>query len=104
MGNVSTSFPYLFLIGAFPFFKRRQDLERPFVIFKSRFWTDAIVTVVMIVLIGGIGFTCLQPIMEHDYMTAFWTIIGPIFFGAVAWIFYRGAQKHSTSVDSANEN
>ncbi|MCT3567373.1 glutamate/gamma-aminobutyrate family transporter YjeM [Levilactobacillus brevis] len=104
MGNVSTSFPYLFLIGAFPFFKRRQDLERPFVIFKSRFWTDAIVTVVMIVLIGGIGFTCLQPIMEHDYMTAFWTIIGPIFFGAVAWIFYRNAQKRAVSVDSANEN
>ncbi len=25
--------------------------------------------------------------MTHDYYTAFWTIIGPVFFGAVAWAF-----------------
>lgn len=95
MGNVSTSFPYLFLIGAFPFFKQRTDLNRPFEVFTNRFWTNFIVTVVLIILVGGIGFTCLQPILDHDLMTAFWTIIGPIFFGAVAWIFYRNGQKHS---------
>jgi len=105
MGNVSTSFPYLFLIGAFPFFKRRTDLERPFVIFKSRLWTNVIVTVVLIILVGGIGFTCLQPILDHDYMTAFWTIIGPIFFGAVAWIFYYNAQKRASKDERpADEN
>ncbi|MCH4123415.1 MAG: glutamate/gamma-aminobutyrate family transporter YjeM [Levilactobacillus sp.] len=105
MGNVSTSFPYLFLIGAFPFFKRRTDLERPFVIFKSHLWTNVIVTVVLVILVGGIGFTCLQPILDHDYMTAFWTIIGPIFFGAVAWIFYHNAQKRSAKEETpANEN
>jgi len=99
MGNVSTSFPYLFLIGAFPFFKKRTDLDRPFEIFTNKGWTNAIVTVVMIVLIGGIGFTCLQPILDKDYVTAFWTIIGPIFFGAIAWIFYQKAQKHSAKKD-----
>ncbi|MDT7014343.1 glutamate/gamma-aminobutyrate family transporter YjeM [Lactobacillus sp. PFC-70] len=101
MGNVSTSFPYLFLIGAFPFFKKRTDLERPFEIFTSKGWINTITTIVMIILVGGIGFTCLQPILEQDYMTAFWTIIGPIFFGAVAWIFYRNAQKRDqvTSTD-----
>ncbi|WP_143462135.1 glutamate/gamma-aminobutyrate family transporter YjeM [Levilactobacillus enshiensis] len=104
MGNVSTSFPYLFLIGAFPFFKRRQDLERPFVVYKNRAFTNTVVTVVLVILIGGIGFTCLEPIMEHDYMTAFWTIIGPIFFGAVAWIFYHNAQKRSAEEVASNEN
>ncbi|MGX6428990.1 glutamate/gamma-aminobutyrate family transporter YjeM [Levilactobacillus yonginensis] len=103
MGNVSTSFPYLFLIGAFPFFKRRTDLERPFEVFKNKFWTNLIVTVVLIILVGGIGFTCLEPIMDHDYMTAFWTIIGPIFFGAVAWIFYYNAQKRSANSKTATD-
>lgn len=31
MMNVSSSAPYLFLIGAFPFFKMKKDLDRPFV-------------------------------------------------------------------------
>ena len=87
MGNVSTSFPYIFLIGAFPFFKRRHDLERPFEIYTNRGWTNLIVAVVLIVISGGIIFTAAYPIMTHDYYTAFWTIIGPVFFGAVAWAF-----------------
>lgn len=57
MGNVSTSFPYIFLIGAFPFFKRRHDLERPFEIYTNRGWTNLIVAVVLIVISGGIIFT-----------------------------------------------
>ncbi|WP_061776426.1 glutamate/gamma-aminobutyrate family transporter YjeM [Levilactobacillus senmaizukei] len=103
MANVSTSFPYLFLIGAFPFFKQRQDLDRPFEVFTSRLWTNVIVTLVLIVLVGGIGFTCLEPMLEHDYMTAFWTIIGPIFFGAVAWIFYHNAQKRNDITETASD-
>ncbi|HEC5098278.1 TPA: amino acid permease, partial [Escherichia coli] len=31
MANVSMTLPYLFLTLAFPFFKAKQDLERPFV-------------------------------------------------------------------------
>ena len=88
MANVTTSAPYLFLVGAFPAFKKRQDIERPFEIYKSHFWTNLIVIVVWLVLALGIIFTCLQPILEHDYQTAFWTIFGPVFFGGVAWIFY----------------
>ncbi len=95
MANVSTSAPYLFLIGAFPFFKKRTDLERPFVVYKNKVFTNIIVGIVLLVLIAGIVFTCLQPIMAADYKTAFWTIIGPIFFGAVAWIFYHNAEKRS---------
>ncbi len=36
MANVSMTLPYLFLALAFPFFKARQDLERPFVLFKTK--------------------------------------------------------------------
>ncbi len=87
MSNVSTSFPYLFLIGAFPFFKKRTDLEYSFHVYNNKTLTNIIVAVVLIVLVGGIGFTCAYPIITHDYVTAFWTIIGPVFFGAIAWAF-----------------
>ncbi|WP_288700086.1 glutamate/gamma-aminobutyrate family transporter YjeM [uncultured Secundilactobacillus sp.] len=93
MANVSTSFPYLFLIGAFPFFKRRQDLDYSFHVYNNRFVTDLIVTVVMIVLVAGIGFSCAEPLIQHDYVTAFWTIIGPVFFGLVAWGFLQYQQR-----------
>lgn len=93
MANVSTTFPYLFLVGAFPFFKQRTDLKHPFEIYRNRTWTNIIVTVILVILVGGIIFTCVQPIIEHDYQTAFWTIVGPIFFGIVAWVFYSFAEK-----------
>lgn len=93
MANVSTTFPYLFLVGAFPFFKKRTDLNRPYEIFTNSKWTNLIVALILVVLVGGIGFTCVEPLMEHDYQTAFWTIIGPVFFGLVAWLFYFFAEK-----------
>lgn len=97
MANVSTSFPYIFLIGAFPFFKQRKDIKRPFEFFKNKMWTNVVTIFVLIILAGGIIFTCIEPIFEHQYDTAFWTIIGPIFFGAVAWIFYYHANKPEKS-------
>lgn len=89
MSNVSTTAPYLFLVGAFPFFKKQPNLDRPFVIFKSQWMTNLVSVIVFLVLAAGIVFTCLQPFLEGDYVTFFWTLIGPIFFGIVAWLFYH---------------
>jgi amino acid transporter len=99
MGNISTSFPYIFLVAAFPFFKRKKGLERPFEIYTKQWMTDTISIIVLIVLIGGIGFTAIEPILQHDYVNAFWTIIGPIFFGLVAWAFltYQSHKLKKTS-------
>ncbi|WP_010495805.1 glutamate/gamma-aminobutyrate family transporter YjeM [Ligilactobacillus acidipiscis] len=99
MANVSTTFPYLFLVGAFPFFKKRQDLKRPYEIYKNKTFTNFIVTIILIILAGGIIFTCVQPIIEHDYQTSFWTMIGPIFFGIVAWAFYSYSEKKIAKED-----
>ncbi len=100
MGNISTSFPYLFLIAAFPFFKRKSGLARPFEIYKQRWVTDVVTGIVLFVLVAGIGFTAVTPILDHDYQTAFWTIIGPIFFGLVAWAFL----KYQTRKKSRSRN
>lgn len=54
-------------------------------------WTITIVTWLVILL--GIIFTVIEPLSIHDYYTAFWTVIGPIFFALVAWIFYEVSVK-----------
>lgn len=92
MMNVSSSAPYLFLVGAFPFFKMKKDLDRPFVFYKSMTWTWVVSIVVWLVVAVGILFTCVEPILEGQYATAFWTAFGPVFFGIIAWAFYTHAE------------
>lgn len=95
MMNVSSSAPYLFLVGAFPFFKMKKNLARPFVFYKNMTVTWIVSMIVWLVLAVRIIFTCIEPILEHDYATAFWTAIGPLAFGVVAWIYYSWAEhKH----------
>ena len=93
MMNVSSSAPYLFLIGAFPFFKMKKDLDRPFVFVTGmkKVWT--ITTVVWLVVAIGIIFTCIEPLFTGDYMTSFWTAIGPVAFGIIAWIYYSYQER-----------
>ena len=95
MVNVSTCAPYIFLVGAFPFFQKK-DIPHDFVVFKNHFWTNVLVVFVEIIVCLGIIFTCIQPIIEHDFQTAFWTAFGPVFFGIVALIFYNHASKKIT--------
>src|SRR5699024_9026095 len=92
MANVSTSFPYLFLVGAFPFFKKKK-IEHSFVAFKNPFWTNLLVIIIEIILSAGIIFTCVPAIMDADIETAIFTTSGPVFCGLVAIIFYQVSSK-----------
>lgn len=95
MMNVSSSAPYLFLVAAFPFFKMKKDLDRPFVFFKSVKTSWVISTIVWLVVAIGIIFTCVEPILEGDPATAFWTAFGPVLFGIIGWILYDLADRHA---------
>lgn len=94
MGNISSAVPYLFLIGAFPFFKRLQEIDRPFVFFKPGWKTKVIMIIMMFIITLGIGFTAIQPIISKDFETAFWTIIGPLFFGLLGWLLYENGIRN----------
>ena len=93
MSNVSTSLPYLFLVTAFPYFKARKDLERPYEFFKTKASVQAVTIVVDLVLVFGIAFTIVQPMLEGSYMDAFWMVIGPIVFAIMAIALYHRYQK-----------
>lgn len=92
MSNVATSFPYLFLIAAFPLFKKKHP-KLPFVVFKNKTFTNIVVVISFLIVLFGIIFTCVQPFLDGDFVTGFWTIIGPIFFGSLAYGIYARAQR-----------
>ncbi|MFL2113079.1 glutamate/gamma-aminobutyrate family transporter YjeM [Latilactobacillus curvatus] len=93
MSNISTSLPYLFLVTAFPYFKARKDLERPYEFFKSPVAVKAVTIVVDLVLVFGIAFTIIQPMLEGQYLDAFWMVIGPIAFTIMALALYHRYQR-----------
>lgn len=108
MANVSTTVPYLFLVGAYPFFNLNKDIEKPYLFYKNKkaMWTVS--TIVFLVLAFAIIFTVLQPIMEGAYTDALWTLIGPVVFGLVGFILYyryehKQRAKGAAGIDAEND-
>ena len=94
MANVSMTLPYLFLALAFPFFKAKMDLERPFVIFKTKVSTLLATSVVVLVVTFANIFTIIQPVIEAgDWSSAMWMIGGPIFFSLLAMAIYENYHR-----------
>lgn len=88
MVNVSSAASYIFIIGAFSFFIKK-DPDCKFRIYKNYCWTVALTILVEAVIGAGIVFTVVEPILQGDYMSAFWTAMGPVVFGLIAYIFYK---------------
>ncbi|TSO26552.1 glutamate/gamma-aminobutyrate family transporter YjeM [Lactobacillus sp. LL6] len=103
MMNVSSSAPYLFLIAAYPFFKKKKDLDRPFVFIEGTKKVWATTIVVWLVVAIGIVFTCIEPLFTGDYQTSFWTAIGPVAFGIVAWVYYDYRERKSEKASEIAE-
>ncbi|WP_434660512.1 glutamate/gamma-aminobutyrate family transporter YjeM [Klebsiella sp. MISC125] len=96
MANVSMTLPYLFLTLAFPFFKAKQNLDRPFVIFKNRLSTLLATAVVVLVVAFANIFTVIQPVMDAgDWSSALWMVGGPIFFSLLALGIYENYRRRT---------
>lgn len=81
MSNVSMTLPYLFMIWAFPFFKKKTDLERPFVAYKNHTVTIIVSVVVFLIVAGANLFTIIQPVIEAgDVESMIWMLAGPVVF------------------------
>jgi amino acid transporter len=89
MDNISSTVPYLFLVTAFPFFKGRTDLERPFVIFKrpTTYWL--VTAAVDILLLAGVISTVIDSLSSGAYWDLFLEIVGPILFGLIGLTLYK---------------
>lgn len=94
MANVSMTLPYLFLIVAFPMFKKKEHLDRPFVVYKSHGVTLFVSILVFILVLGANVFTILQPVIEGaGVRDTLWMIAGPILFTLVGLALYSAYQR-----------
>ena len=87
MGNVSMTIPTMFLAIVYIYFKKNDNINKPFVIFKSK--TVATIWAVVVTITVGFAnfFTIIQPAIEtKDYISTAFQLAGPIVFGLVAFI------------------
>jgi amino acid transporter len=93
MTNVAMTLPYMFIALAFPYFKKKTEIEKPFVVFKTQgianFWTWVVVLTVGLANL----FCIIQPALEGDIQTTIWSVAGPIIFSVVAWVMYDRYEK-----------
>ncbi|PEQ95442.1 glutamate/gamma-aminobutyrate family transporter YjeM [Bacillus sp. AFS006103] len=93
MTNVAMTIPYVFIALAFPYFKKKVEINKPFIIFKTQgsanFWS------IIVVLTVGLAnfFSIMQPALEGDMQTTIWSVAGPIIFSVVAWLMYSKYEK-----------
>jgi len=93
MTNVAMTLPYMFIAFAFAPFKKNRDIIKPFEIFKTD--RSALIWTVIVMFTVGFAnfFSIIQPALEGDLATTIWSVGGPIFFAAVAWIMYSNYEK-----------
>lgn len=93
MTNVSMTLPYLFVTFAFPFFKKKTEIKKPFIVFKTQisanFWTAVVILTIGLANV----FSIIQPALEGDIQTTIWSVVGPIIFAVIAWLIYRRYEK-----------
>ncbi|KLU64193.1 inner membrane transporter YjeM [Desulfosporosinus acididurans] len=94
MTNVAMTIPCMFISGAYAAFKKKTDIAKPFVVFKS-YKSALLVTIIVTFTVGFANFfTIIQPATQGDLQSTIWMISGPVFFTVVAfWMYHRYEKK-----------
>ncbi|ADK14706.1 glutamate/gamma-aminobutyrate family transporter YjeM [Clostridium autoethanogenum] len=93
MTNVALTIPYMFIAGAFVPFKKKKEINKPFIIFKG-YKSSLIWEIVVVFTIGFANlFTIIAPAFQGDMQSTIWMVVGPIFFSIVAFILYSNYEK-----------
>ncbi|MDC7278914.1 glutamate/gamma-aminobutyrate family transporter YjeM [Butyrivibrio fibrisolvens] len=93
MVNVGMTVPYMFISFAFPKFKKLNGIDRSFVVFKSQTSANFWGYIVTLTLFFANVFAIIQPALDGDIKTTFWSLSGPVVFGLGAWIIYTRYEK-----------
>ncbi len=93
MTNVAMTIPYLFLSIAFISFKRKENIKKPFQIYKS--YNIALVFSIIVTATVAFAniFTIVEPSLKGDYGSTAAMIAGPLIFTILALCIYRKGEK-----------
>lgn len=97
MTNVSMTLPYMFLAVAFIGFKKKQEIAKPFEIYKSQTSANLAVAVVTFVVGFANVFTIIQPAMDGHLSDTIYSILGPVIFGVAAVVLFNRYEKRLKS-------
>ena len=95
MTNVAMSLPYLFIAYAYMQFRKKNDVGRPFTFFKKDSSAQLASIVVLLTVGLAIIFTLIAPILQGQFMSTVWMIVGPIIFAGVAILSYQHYEKNN---------
>lgn len=95
MCNVAMTLPYMFISFSFYFFKKKEEIEKPIVLYKKS-WMSTLAVIIVTLVVGLANvFTIIQPAIEGDLQMTLFSIAGPVFFTIVALFLYgRYEKKH----------
>lgn len=94
MTNVAMTIPYMFLAIAFPYFKKKSSIEKPFEIYKS--YGIALTATIIVTAVVGFAnvFSIIEPaISQNNFGDTFFSAIGPIIFAIIAYFLYANYEK-----------
>ncbi|SFA84799.1 glutamate/gamma-aminobutyrate family transporter YjeM [Clostridium frigidicarnis] len=94
MTNVAMTIPYLFLAVAFPKFKKKDSIKKPFEVYNS--YSTALIASVIVTLTVGFAnlFTIIEPAINGDMASTIWMIGGPVIFTLIAVLLYNNYEKN----------
>ncbi|MGX7059956.1 glutamate/gamma-aminobutyrate family transporter YjeM [Vagococcus humatus] len=103
MTNVAMTLPYLFLAAAFPAFKKKDNLDHSFEIFKTEKSTKLVTGVVVFVVGFANVFTIIEPMLRAqnaNVSETIWMLGGPIIFSLIAYTLYKRYEKRSSQAET----
>ncbi len=93
MTNVGMTIPYFFLIIAWYYFRKNEELNKDIILIKSKGMVlFCLISTSVMVMFGNI-FTIISPFMSGDISTGVWSIIGPVIFSIIAIAIYNRGEK-----------
>lgn len=93
MTSVAMTIPYIFIVIAFPYFKKKTEIKKPFEIYKS-YNLSLIVSIIVIAVVGIANFfTIIEPATNGKWVDTIWMIAGPVIFSVIAIIIYNNYEK-----------
>lgn len=93
MTNVAMTIPYIFIALAFPYFKKKVEINKPFIIYKTSLSVNIWTWIVVLTVGLANFFSIIQPALEGDIQTTIWSVAGPIIFSVAAWLMYSRYEK-----------